>query len=137
MGLLIRRRYDLEVAHRLSRGVPEHHKCRRLHGHRYEVAVSVGGEPDDDGILIEYDALDRVIWPVFRLVDHHCLNDLAERCSTSAAALVSDNPTVERLVAWMATRLDGIVASSVAGRRLALREIRVDEDRLSAAVWVP
>jgi 6-pyruvoyltetrahydropterin/6-carboxytetrahydropterin synthase len=137
MGVLIRRRYDLEVAHRLTGGVPEHHKCRRLHGHRYEVSVTVGGDLDEVGMLIEYDALDRVIGPILRLVDHHCLNDLAERCSTVEAAAVSTNPTVERLARWLAARLAGIVASAVPEQKLALVELTVREDAASEAVWRP
>jgi 6-pyruvoyltetrahydropterin/6-carboxytetrahydropterin synthase len=137
MGILIHRRYDLEVAHRLTAGVPEHHKCRRLHGHRYEVTLTVSGDLDGDGILAEYEIIDRVVVPVLRLVDHHFLNDLDERCSTDEAAAVSANPTVERLVLWLGTRLAGIVESAVPGRRLRLASVRAQEDARSAAEWMP
>jgi 6-pyruvoyltetrahydropterin/6-carboxytetrahydropterin synthase len=137
MGVLIRRRYFLETAHRLTAGVPDHHKCRRMHGHRYEVVLTIEGELDADGILIEYADLDRVVWPVLKLVDHHCLNDLFERCSTNEAAAVSTNPTVERLVRWIGTRLAGIVASTPPDRKLRLAEVFAQEDAQSGALWVP
>lgn len=136
MGRMItlRRRYDIEAAHRLTAGVPEKHKCRRLHGHRYEVTIWISGEPDDNGMLVEYDDLDRVVIPVLKHVDHHDLNTLSERCSSPQAALVSQNPTVERLVDWLAFRL-ALVASIVQERRMHLDRVCIAEDRDSAAEW--
>jgi 6-pyruvoyltetrahydropterin/6-carboxytetrahydropterin synthase len=136
MGVLIVRRYPVEAAHQLTRGVPAHHKCRRLHGHSYQVTLTIEGHLDEEsGMLIEYDDLDRVVLPVIRLVDHQSLNTLSERCSTSMAALVSENPTVERLAAWLGTRLAGLVASAAGGRILRLREVAAQEDEFSAARW--
>jgi 6-pyruvoyltetrahydropterin/6-carboxytetrahydropterin synthase len=137
MAILIRRRYDLEVAHLLTAGVPEGHKCRRLHGHRYELTLHVGGELNADGMLIEYDDLDRVIRPVLRAVDHHSLNTLAERCSTPTAAWVAENPTVERFAAWLAVRLESLIASAAPDRRLWLDRIDLQEDATSGASWRP
>lgn len=135
--LSIARRYDLEVAHHLTAGVPEHHKCRRLHGHRYELLLTVSGNLDADGMLIEYDSLDRVILPILRMLDHHDANTLSERCSTNEAAAVSANPTVERLALWLGFRLAGIVASAVPGRKLRLVSLRLQEDAQSGAEWRP
>lgn len=131
------RRYDLEVAHRLTAGVPEHHKCRRLHGHRYEVTLWVSGELDGDGMLIEYESLDRVVNPVLGKLDHNYANDLPEKCSTPEAADVAANPTVERLAAWLAARLAGIVASAVPDRKLFLARMTVQEDARAGAEWRP
>lgn len=140
MGIAISRRYDLEVAHRLTAGVPEKHKCRRLHGHRYELTIwvsAVSGLLGPDGMLVEYDDLDRVVMPVLRLLDHHDANTLKERCSTVEAGWVSENPTVEYLAIWLAARLGGIVASAVQGRRLCLERLRLQEDAQAAAEWTP
>ena len=129
------RRFDLEVSHFLTSGVHEKHKCRRVHGHRYELEIWVAGELGDDGMLVEYDDLDRVILPVLRLLDHYSANTLAERCTTKEAEAVTANPTVERLGRWLVARLSGIVASAVSGRRLKLAELRLGEDRDSGYRW--
>jgi 6-pyruvoyltetrahydropterin/6-carboxytetrahydropterin synthase len=131
------RRYELEVAHMLTAGVPERHKCRRLHGHRYVLTIGISGEPGADGMLIEYANLDRVVKPIVDAVDHHCLNEisgvargLSARCSTKAAAAVQENPTVENLLAWFADRLQFLREP-----RWRLCSIRLEEDSQSSVEW--
>lgn len=132
------RRYDLECAHQLTRGLPEGHRCRRLHGHRYEVALYVSGLPDENGVLIEYADLDTVVWPVLKLADHHSLNTLSERDSSPIAAKVSANPTVELLAAWIWQSLAGLVRTSKAdGQQLRLARVSVMEDARAGAEWAP
>lgn len=137
MGLSIKRRYDLEVAHHLTAGVPENHKCRRLHGHRYELTIWVSGQLGADGMLVEYDDLDRVILPILKKLDHHDANTLNTRCSTSEAAAVAFNPTAERLALWLGARLAGLVASCVPDRKLRLDRLMLQEDAQSGAEWSP
>ncbi|MEA3077125.1 MAG: 6-pyruvoyltetrahydropterin/6-carboxytetrahydropterin synthase, partial [Actinomycetota bacterium] len=38
--------FTFEAAHRLP-NVPQDHKCARLHGHSYQVAVHVVGDDDE------------------------------------------------------------------------------------------
>lgn len=139
MGVLtLRRKYELECAHQLTGGLPEGHKCRRPHGHRYEVTLHVQGEMNEHGILIEYLDLDTVVWPALRLADHHSLNDLNERDSSAEAAAVAANPTVERIAAWIGASLSGLVRSAMAdGQRLRLVRVEVQEDSRSGADWTP
>jgi 6-pyruvoyltetrahydropterin/6-carboxytetrahydropterin synthase len=138
MGILIRRSYDLEVAHRLTAGVPEGHKCRRPHGHRYQLTIYVEGLLGPaPGMLIEYGDLDRVVVPVLKLLDHHDANTLAERCSTAEATWVSENPTVEMLALWLAARLERLVGSAAVGKTLKLARIELQEDARAGAVWTP
>lgn len=129
------RRYEMEVAHQLTAGVPEGHKCRRPHGHRYVLEVEIEGPLDDDGILIEYGDIDRVVVPILKHVDHHSLNTLRERCSTREAELVSTNPTAERLVEWLSVRLDLLSSTGAAGKKARLSSLRLEEDSRSAVAW--
>lgn len=129
------RDYDLEVAHRLNAGVPERHKCRRLHGHRYQLRIYVSGALDEHGMLIEYDDLDRVVGPVLGKLDHRYANDLATLCTTVEADAVTRNPTVERLAEWLGARLAGIVASAVPDRKLYLARLIIREDARAGAMW--
>lgn len=129
---------DLECAHQLTGGLPDSHRCRRLHGHRYEVTLYVSGFPDEHGVLIEYEDLRTVVWPVLRLADHYSFNTLHERDSSPAAARVSENPTVERVAEWIGESLSGLVASAKAdGQRLCLSRVSVMETRLHGSDWLP
>ena len=134
-GLRLYRCYDLECAHQLTGGLPDAHRCRRLHGHRYELRIVVSGELDEHGVLIEYGDLDTVILPVLRLADHHSLNTMTERCSTPEAAELAANPTVERFAAWLGTRLEGLIRSARGAGRLRLSRLELAEDSRSGAIW--
>ncbi len=139
--IILSRRYEMEVAHHLNYGVPDSHPCRRLHGHRYILVVRIAGEPAEDGMLVEYAFIDAAIRPVVKLVDHHDLNTLVDRCSTKEAAAVSLNPTVELLAQWFARRLE-LLASvrSTGGDRpsgLRLESLTLEEDSRSSVEWRP
>jgi 6-pyruvoyltetrahydropterin/6-carboxytetrahydropterin synthase len=89
------RDYRFEAAHRLPR-VPPGHKCARLHGHSYRVSVTLAGEVDPQlGWLIDFAAIDEVVEPIVKEVDHRVLNDLAGL----------DNPTCEHLARWLWDRI--------------------------------
>lgn len=134
--LTIVRRYEAEVAHRLTAGVPERHKCRRLHGHRYVIEIAVSGDLDSTGMIFEYAELDSTIRPIIAALDHHDANTINERCSTAEAASFAENPTVERMVVWLATRLR-LVKSIRQEQRLRLEWISVEEDSRSRVEWRP
>jgi 6-pyruvoyltetrahydropterin/6-carboxytetrahydropterin synthase len=133
VALLISRRYDIEAGHRLRAGVPAEHKCRRPHGHRYELTIWVSGHLDESGMLIEYDDLDRLVRPIVDLVDHHSLNDLSERCPSVLAHAVAENPTVERLAMWLAHRL----CRTLPDDGVSLARLTLAEDARAAAEWLP
>jgi 6-pyruvoyltetrahydropterin/6-carboxytetrahydropterin synthase len=53
-------------------------KCEELHGHRFEVVVSVQArELDDIGIALDFTELKRSLGEVLARLDHVCLNDRA------------------------------------------------------------
>lgn len=89
------REYRFEAAHMLPR-VPDGHRCKRLHGHSYKVEIAVAGPVDEEtGWLIDFYDMDAAVTPLIDALDHRTLNDLPEL----------DNPTCERLCAWLWTRL--------------------------------
>lgn len=95
MRTRLERDYRFEAAHWLPR-VAEDHKCRRMHGHSYHVTVAVVGEPDaDSGWLLDFADIDAVVLPEVGQLDHRVLNDIDGL----------DNPTSERLAAWLWRRL--------------------------------
>lgn len=89
------RKYNFSAAHHLPRA-PENHRCRRLHGHSYEVEVAVRGDVDPDiGWLIDYGDIDQRVKPVVAELHHRTLNDIAGL----------ENATSEILCAWLWKRL--------------------------------
>ncbi len=60
-------------------GLPEDHKCARLHGHNYIVRLELrSDELDSDGFVVDYAALDRVKDWIDHKMDHRHLNDALE-----------------------------------------------------------
>lgn len=87
--------FRFEAAHLLPH-VPEGHKCRRLHGHSYQVEVVVAGEVDEQaGWLIDYQKIRDAVAPLHKQLDHYYLNDIPGL----------ENPTSEILARWIWTRL--------------------------------
>ena len=95
MRCRLSRDFRFEAAHFLPR-VPEDHKCRRMHGHSYQVRVTVEGEIDPAiGWLIDFAAVDAAVDPLVARLDHRVLNEIEGL----------DNPTSENLARWLWIRL--------------------------------
>jgi 6-pyruvoyltetrahydropterin/6-carboxytetrahydropterin synthase len=108
MRVELSRKYHFSAAHHLPRA-PDGHKCRRLHGHSYEIEVAVHGEVDPQtGWLIDYGAIDERVKPLVAELDHRTLNDIPGL----------ENATSEILCAWLwdrlKDRLQGLQRVSVA-----------------------
>ncbi len=87
--------FGFEAAHRLP-GVPEKHKCGRLHGHSFRVEVHVRGEVNPEtGMVMDFADITAAFKPLYDRLDHHYLNDIEGL----------DNPTSENLAAWIWHRL--------------------------------
>lgn len=123
-------RYEASAAHQLSAGVPEGHKCRRLHGHRYVITVTLIGDLNPEtGMLMEYGDIDDRVRGVLGFVDHRFINMLGlearvdidpttafpvivsgpiadlKLMEEDLAAKVRENSTVENLQRWFEAEL--------------------------------
>jgi 6-pyruvoyltetrahydropterin/6-carboxytetrahydropterin synthase len=92
--LEIYKEFTLEAAHRLPR-VPEGHKCGRLHGHSFKVAVHVAGPLDEHGFVMDYARIAEAFEPLHEELDHNYLNEVPGL----------ENPTTEELARWIWKRL--------------------------------
>src|SRR6478609_5932186 len=83
--------FTFEAAHRLP-NVPPGHKCARLHGHSFNVAVHVEGPVGDNtGWVCDFADLTCAMQPVLHQLDHYYLNEIAGL----------ENPTSEVLARWI------------------------------------
>ncbi len=110
MSFTIAKRFAFSASHALT-AVPEGHKCRRLHGHNYEVEViCAADELDRRGMVVDYFDLDPVKRFIDDTVDHRHLNDV----------LVGE-PTAERLAQWLFESLARVLEPAIAERVVAIR----------------
>ena len=87
--------FTFEAAHRLPH-VPADHKCSRLHGHSYRVAVHVEGPIGArTGWVRDYAELSCAMKPLLDVLDHYYLNEVEGL----------DNPTSEVIARWIWIRL--------------------------------
>ena len=91
------REFTFEAAHRLP-NVPADHKCARLHGHSFRVAVHVDGAVDAErGWVVDFAEVARRFAPILTQLDHYYLNEIDGL----------ENPTSEHLAIWIWDRLTG------------------------------
>ena len=89
------REFTFEAAHRLPH-VPAGHKCARLHGHSFRVALHVRGPLDPTlGWVMDFADLKAVWRPLDEALDHRYLNEIPGL----------ENPTSEVLARWIWQKL--------------------------------
>ncbi|MBZ4418861.1 6-carboxytetrahydropterin synthase QueD [Myxococcus sp. RHSTA-1-4] len=110
----ISKEFTFEAAHRLPH-VPEGHKCARMHGHSYNVEITIRGPVDPRlGWIVDFAELTAAWQRIHAQLDHRLLNEVPGL----------ENPTSELLAAWLFERL------TVPGARVV--KIRVAETCTSA-----
>ena len=100
MRFSVTRRYSFEAGHFLPM-VADDHKCKRKHGHNYELEVTVNAPLHDNGFIIDFWDLDKLVDPLIEKLDHRMLNDIEGL----------ENPTAEHIAGWFLVRLP--VASAI------------------------
>lgn len=65
--------WESRIRFSASHIVPTIEKCERLHGHDYAVHLSVEGEPDSSGMIMDFILLKRVLREIVEELDHKVL----------------------------------------------------------------
>jgi len=63
----IAKEFTWEMGHRLPFHVG---KCKNLHGHSYKCMVELTGDPDKNGMVMDYYDLKKIIEPILDELDH-------------------------------------------------------------------
>lgn len=76
MKYRISKQFQFDAAHWLP-GLPPDHKCGRMHGHTYTVAVELGADKLDlPGFVADFSCLDVLNRYLDDTLDHQVLNDV-------------------------------------------------------------
>lgn len=91
----LRKTFQFEAAHLLPH-LPADHKCRRLHGHSFQIEIAVEGECNPQlGWVMDYADMKAAFKPLWNRLDHHYLNEVEGL----------ENPTSENVAIWVWDRL--------------------------------
>jgi 6-pyruvoyltetrahydropterin/6-carboxytetrahydropterin synthase len=91
----LRKTFQFEAAHLLPH-LPKSHKCRRLHGHSFQVEIVVTGERDPKlGWVMDYADISKAFMPILARLDHFYLNEIPGL----------QNPTSENVAIWIWNKL--------------------------------
>ncbi len=91
----ITKSFTFDSAHWLPL-VSEDHKCRRMHGHTYEVILGLEADLDPKmGWVQDYGKISWAFTPLLEALDHRCLNEIEGL----------ENPTAEVLALWIFNHL--------------------------------
>ena len=95
LNMELRKTFQFEAAHLLPR-LPKNHKCRRLHGHSFQVEIVVQGDLDPElGWVMDYADMTKAFRPLWEQLDHYYLNEVPGL----------ENPTSENVAVWIWERL--------------------------------
>jgi 6-pyruvoyltetrahydropterin/6-carboxytetrahydropterin synthase len=115
--MLLIKEFTFDAAHNLTK---YHGKCEKLHGHTYRMAVMIEGEPNDEGMIIDFaDLRDIVDREVVSKFDHSYLNDIIPQ------------PTAENIARYVFTSIDGMIDS----QNCVLRAVQIWETKKSSVIF--
>lgn len=131
---------ELEIAHRLMTAYAQ--KCRSLHGHRYEVEITVTAQKfNEDGMIVDFKKLKEVVKTVLDdKWDHGSCFNVNDPLGKAALAsgskrvhIINANPTLEWMVMHWALELQGALNSECPG--VAVSMLKASETARNTVTW--
>jgi len=84
--VIISREFEFDAAHRLDW---HEGKCNNLHGHTYKLIVSISGTPGENGIVMDFGDLKKIVEKlIIETHDHKYLNNLYKNPTAELMAMV-------------------------------------------------
>jgi len=102
----IARIYHWEMSHRL----PFHQgACKNIHGHSYSMWIEIFGKPDENGVILDFYELDKIVLPVVGQLDHSFICDGND---TVMSAFLQQNEFKHTIIPYPTTceNLSGYIA---------------------------
>lgn len=94
MKLKITKEFTFDAAHHLTK---YYGKCENVHGHTYRLLVTLNGEVQPNGMVIDFIIFKRIVTKhILDFLDHKDLNTIFE------------NPTAENILLWIWNKLSNI-----------------------------
>jgi len=109
MKITIAKEYTWNMSHRLP-----FHKglCSNIHGHTYKLRISLVGEPDSNGMVLDFYDLDSAVRPLIDALDHSFVVDENDKGMIEFLkqknfryVLVPSTTTSENLAIWIANQI--------------------------------
>jgi len=115
--MILIKEFEFDSAHFLAE---YHGKCEALHGHTYRLVVKLEGEPNKEGMIMDFIEFKNIVKSkVLDILDHSCLNDLLPQ------------PSAENLAIWVWENLKDILKRE----NCCLFEVEIWETRTSGVVY--
>jgi 6-pyruvoyltetrahydropterin/6-carboxytetrahydropterin synthase len=132
--------FRFEAAH-VIHGYPG--KCSRIHGHSYELQVTVAlrhapeGYLPGTGMVMDFGDLKRMVNDkVIRQLDHKfivsqaCLNDRKYNVGQDELVVMEVEPTAENILEWLSREIRAVLPQNI-----SLQHLRLYETKDSFAEW--
>ena len=114
----VTKEFSFDAAHNL---IKYHGKCEKLHGHTYKLRVTVAGEPDNEGMIMDFLELKDVVKKeILKHLDHSYINEIIEQ------------PTAENIAKWIFDRLKSCINND----RRKLHEVTLWETPTSSVRYL-
>ena len=114
--MLLSKDFKFDAAHNL---IHYHGKCERLHGHTYKLRVVLEGQPDSEGMVMDFLELKAIVKEkILSRLDHAYLNDIITQ------------PSAENIAVWIWRELE----ESLRRENCGLYEVHVWETEDSCVI---
>jgi 6-pyruvoyltetrahydropterin/6-carboxytetrahydropterin synthase len=127
----IGKEFKWEMGHRL----PEHFgQCKNIHGHSYKMLVEFEGEIDENGMVIDYYDVEKIVNPIIEKLDHAFLVNKDDKLTIefleklkSKKVVVDFESTAENICTYL---LDQIKHADISANvnAIMVRVSETDED---------
>ena len=112
MRTFVTKQFTFAAAHSLSK---YHGKCERMHGHNYKLQVTVEGEVQSNGLVIDFVILKKIVKErILNKYDHQNLNEFFENSTAENVAQAIWDELVDLPVLLKAERDDPNMPEEIA-----------------------
>jgi 6-pyruvoyltetrahydropterin/6-carboxytetrahydropterin synthase len=133
----IGKEFKWEMGHRL----PEHFgQCKNIHGHSYKMLVEFEGELDENGMVIDYYDVEKIVYPIIEKLDHAFLVNTDDKLTiefleklNSKKVVVDFESTAENICTYLLNQIkDADLPANVKAIMVKVAETEEDyaEDKI-------